>query len=175
MTLVLLRNYYIDNPNSIFTSLSDWMGVKSKVLDRYQEELIKASSKENPGLEPKGSHVLAVGKVHEPITVVRGVINFLFGPIPFVGELGSFASLIALESPIWWFLYLSIFLLVFKAKKSKVGNNEMLLFSTVFFVGFAVFSALVEVNLGTSFRHRSILVVPIAFASLELIKIRKSK
>ncbi len=174
MTLVLLRNYYIDNPNSIFTSLSDWIGVKSKVLDLYQEELNKASSKENPGLEPSGSHILTVGKINEPITVVRGVINFLLGPIPFVEELGSFASFVALESPIWWVLYLAIFLLAFKAKKSKVGNNEILLFSTVFFLGFAVFSALVEVNLGTSFRHRSILVVPITFASLELLKIRKS-
>ncbi len=174
MTLVLLRNYYIDNPNSAFTSMSDWIGVKSKVLDLYQEELNKALSKENPGSEPSGSHILAVGKVNEPITVVRGVVNFLFGPIPFVGELGSFASLMALESLIWWVLYLAIFLLAFKAKKSKVGNNEILLFSTVFFIGFAVFSALVEVNLGTSFRHRSILVVPIAFATLELLKIRKS-
>lgn len=174
MTLVLLRNYYKENPNSIFTSLSDWIGVKSKVLDLYQEELNKALRKEDPGLEANGSHILIVGKISEPITVVRGVFNFLFGPIPFVGELGSFASLIALESPIWWALYIAIFFLACMAEKSKVRNREVLLFSTVFFIGFAIFSALVEVNLGTSFRHRSILVVPIVFASLELLKIRKN-
>ena len=44
----------------------------------------------------------------------------------------------------------------------------MMILSVIFTLGFIAFSALVEVNLGTSFRHRSVLLVPIIFMFLRL-------
>jgi hypothetical protein len=173
MTLVLLRNYFVDHPDSLFTNLSQRVGVKAKVIDLYQQELNQSSSSVNPAQEVNGSHILTTGKIQNPRSVVEAMVNFLFGPFPFAGELGSVASVIAFESPIWWGLLLIICILFFRANKSAVLRNEVFFLSAVFFMGFVLFSALVEVNLGTSFRHRSILVIPILFASLELIRSRK--
>jgi hypothetical protein len=175
MTLVLLRNYFVDHPNSLFTNLSRWVGVEAKVIDLYQQELNQSSSLVNPAREVSGSHILTTGKIQDPMSIVEAMVNFLFGPFPFAGELGSIASVIAFESPIWWGLLLVICFLFFRANKSAVLQNEVFFLSALFFMGFVLFSALVEVNLGTSFRHRSILVIPILYASLELIRSRKKE
>jgi len=43
-----------------------------------------------------------------------------------------------------------------------------MILAVIFTLGVIAFSALVEVNLGTSFRHRSVLLVPIIFMFLRL-------
>ena len=53
-------------------------------------------------------------------------------------------------------------------RKVKFLKDPAILFTLIFLAGEIAFSALVEVNLGTSFRHRSILLVPLVFLYVRL-------
>ena len=47
--------------------------------------------------------------------------------------------------------------------KVKFLRDPQILFTIIFLTGEIAFSAVVEVNLGTSFKHRAILLVPLVF------------
>ena len=49
------------------------------------------------------------------------------------------------------------------------------MFTLIFLAGEIAFSTLVEVNLGTSFRHRSILLVPLVFLYVRLVQRAKEQ
>ena len=51
----------------------------------------------------------------------------------------------------------------------------MNVFILILLAGMIAFSALVEVNLGTSFRHRSILLVPLVFLYVRLAQRAKEQ
>jgi hypothetical protein len=53
-------------------------------------------------------------------------------------------------------------------RKVKFLQDPQILFTLIFLAGEIAFSALVEVNLGTSFRHRSIILVPLVFLYVRL-------
>ena len=48
-------------------------------------------------------------------------------------------------------------------RKVRFLRDPQILLTLIFLAGEIIFSALVEVNLGTSFRHRSIILVPLVF------------
>ena len=54
-------------------------------------------------------------------------------------------------------------------------KDPQILFALIFLFGEIAFSALVEVNLGTSFRHRSILLVPLVFLYVRLAQKNEEK
>jgi len=62
-------------------------------------------------------------------------------------------------------LVVSILLTVMfiRFRKVKFLQDPQIVFTLIFLAGEIAFSALVEVNLGTSFRHRSIPLVPLVF------------
>ena len=93
---------------------------------------------------------------------------FLFGPFPLVGDPGIAAAVASFESPLWWLLYTALAFQFFRFRRAKVLQDPTMILSVIFTLGFIAFSALVEVNLGTSFRHRSVLLVPIIFMFLRL-------
>ena len=53
-------------------------------------------------------------------------------------------------------------------RKVKFLQDPQIVFILIFLAGEIAFSALVEVNLGTSFRHRSIPLVPLVFLYVRL-------
>lgn len=173
MTLVLIRNFYMSNPDSLFTKASQFLGIKSKVFAAYDTELKQNTASKPSSGHSSGEQILKAAKIHEPLTIVSASTNFLFSPLPFMNGLGNVSSVIAFESPIWWAIYILLILYYAYSNKLLLLKNWMFIFSTIFFAGFVVFSGLVEVNLGTSFRHRSIIVIPIFFMMLELLTSRK--
>lgn len=60
-------------------------------------------------------------------------------------------------------------------RKIKPLQDPPVLFTLIFTLGIVLFSALVEVNLGTSFRHRSILLVPLVFLYVRLAQRAKEQ
>ena len=74
----------------------------------------------------------------------------------------------SLESPFWWALYALVISQFIRFRKVEFLRDPQILFNLIFLAGEIAFSALVAVNLGTSFRHRSIILVPLVFLYVRL-------
>ena len=53
-------------------------------------------------------------------------------------------------------------------RKVRFLRDPQILLTLIFLAGEIIFSALVEVNLGTSFRHRSIILISLVFLYVKL-------
>ena len=113
-------------------------------------------------------HILKPGKISDPFSMIWPAIVFLCGPFPFIGDPGIAVGIASLESFLWWAFYALVFFQFIRFRKVKFLRDPAILFTLVFLAGEIAFSALVEVNLGTSFRHRSILLVPLVFLFVRL-------
>jgi hypothetical protein len=171
-TLVALYFYLQDNPNSIFTKIMSASKLKNKVEQIWSEKiklgLIYEDVEAGSDTSSLNGHILTPGQIDKPLSMVWPAFVFLFGPFPLVGDPGIAAAVASFESTLWWLLYLALALQFFKFRRSKVLQDPTMILSVIFTLGFIAFSALVEVNLGTSFRHRSVLLVPIIFMFLRL-------
>jgi hypothetical protein len=171
-TLVALYFYLQDNPNSIFTKIMSVSKLKNKVeqiwTEKIQLGLIYEDLEAGSDTSSLNGHILAPGKIDKPFSMVWPTFVFLFGPFPLVGDPGIAAAVASFESPLWWLLYMALAFQFFRFRGSKLLQDPTMILSVIFTLGFIAFSALVEVNLGTSFRHRSVLLVPIIFMFLRL-------
>jgi hypothetical protein len=171
-TLVALYFYLQDNPNSIFTKLMSVSKLKNKVEQIWSEKiklgLIYEDVEAGSDTSSLNGHILTPGQIDKPLSMVWPAFVFLFGPFPLVGDPGIAAAVASFESTLWWLLYMALAFQFFRFRRSKVLQDPTMILSVIFTLGFIAFSALVEVNLGTSFRHRSVLLVPIIFMFLRL-------
>ena len=166
-TLVALHDYLKNHPNTLFSRSFKLIQLDHKVDEIWSEKITvglisedRRVGSDDPTLT---SHILEPGNLNKPISMLTASANFLFGPLPFHRNLGFAASLASFESPLWWFFYGFIAFTLFKLRTAKLFQDPLILFSTVFILGLIACSAIIEVNLGTSFRHRSILVAPLLF------------
>lgn len=103
-------------------------------------------------------------KLNNPSSVVIGSLRFIFAPIPFVDSGNYFINFLSYESPVWYIFYLLLFLIVGKLIFCRYEMSISLLSVVLCSVIFLVVSALIEVNTGTSIRHRSVLLFLILIA-----------
>jgi hypothetical protein len=171
-TLIALRFYLLENPDSALSMVFRAFNLDDKVESLWNEKLqtglISESKKVGKDTSSLNGHILKPGLITEPLSMLWPAFVFLAGPFPFVGEPGIAAKIASLESPLWWLLYTLVFYQFFKFRKFKLIRDPAILFSLIFLAGEIAFSSLVEVNLGTSFRHRSILLVPLVFIYLRI-------
>jgi len=171
-TLVALYFYLQDNPNSIFTKIMSVSKLKNKVEQIWSEKiklgLIYEDVEAGSDTSSLNGHILTPGQIDKPFSMLWPAFVFLFGPFPLVGDPGLAAAVASFESPLWWLLYMALAFQFFRFRRSKLLQDPTMILSVIFTLGFIAFSALVEVNLGTSFRHRSVLLVPIIFMFLRL-------
>ena len=113
-------------------------------------------------------HILEPGKISNPISLIWPAFVFLCGPFPFVGNPGIAVLISSFESPLWWALYALVVFQFIRFRKVRFLRDPQILFTLIFLAGEIAFSALVEVNLGTSFRHRSIILIPLVFLYVRL-------
>jgi hypothetical protein len=171
-TLIALHFYLLDNPKSPFTKLLTALGIASKVHSIWDEKvrsgLVKKTEVALPDSSSLSGYILKPASVHDPLSVFRPAFLFLFGPIPFLDQGGIALTIVSFESPIWWLLYFLVGFQIYRCRKSKFLRDPAIVFTLIFLVLLVIFSALVEVNLGTSFRHRSIIFVPLIFLFVRL-------
>lgn len=98
-------------------------------------------------------------RLSNPLSLVWPAFVFLCGPFPFIDDPGIAALISSFESPLWWVIYFLVLFQFFKFRKVKFLQDPQILLTLIFLVGEIAFSALVEVNLGTSIRRKSILLV----------------
>ena len=171
-TLIALHFYFQDYPNSIFTKVFTIFKLKDKVEQIWAEKiklgLVYEDSQIGADTSSLNGHILTPGELNKPLSLLWPAFVFLFGPFPFVGDPGLAAAIASFESPLWWALYLILIVQFVRFRKTKFYVDPPMILAVIFTLGFIAFSALVEVNLGTSFRHRSVLLVPIIFMFLRL-------
>jgi hypothetical protein len=107
------------------------------------------------------AHILKQGNKSKTLTMIKPSLLFLFGPFPFQSGRGISLDIISLESPLWWLLYAAVIYQCTRIRTRKIFHDPVFVFSTIYFFALVAFSSLVEVNLGTSFRHRSIILIPL--------------
>ena len=130
--------------------------------------LVNKDKKVGTDTSSLNGHILKPGKINEPLSMIWPTFVFLFGPFPFVGDPGLAVGIASLESPLWWAFYGLVIFQFIRCRKVKFLQDPPILFTLIFLAGTLAFSALVEVNLGTSFRHRSIILVPLVFLYVRL-------
>ena len=143
--------------------------------EKIRAELISQNVEASQDSLSLTGHILKPGNISEPLTLVWPAIEFLSGPFPFNGNLGIAISIASLETPLWWAIYLGLISQFVRFRRHKPMRDPQIVLINIFLIGFIAASALVEVNLGTSFRHRSVLLVPLVFLYLRLAQLGKDK
>jgi hypothetical protein len=112
-------------------------------------------------------HIIKPGNLSNLASLIQPSLLFVFGNIPFMqsGE-SLFRTIASIESPLWWLFYSLVIFALLSYKKRNWLENPILIYSLVLTFGYIVMSAITEVNFGTAFRHRSILVIPLIFIVL---------
>lgn len=107
------------------------------------------------------SNVLIPGKLSRPTSLPAAALRYLIGPFP-GSHFGILQLITFYESFIWLLLFLITFLHIFNEIRLRaILDNLSLYVASGYIMGNIIFSSLVEVNVGTAFRHRSILLVPL--------------
>ena len=171
-TLIALHFYLIDNPEALFTKILGSLHIDRKIQNIWDEKvalgLIHKDNQVGTDTSSLNGHILDPGKISHPLSLLWPAFVFLFGPFPFIGDSGIAVTISSFESPLWWTFYMLVIFQFIRFRKVKFLKDPAILFTLIFLAGEIAFSALVEVNLGTSFRHRSILLVPLVFLYVRL-------
>jgi hypothetical protein len=173
-TLIALHFYLIENPNALFSKFLQYLKLDRKIDSIWNEKiqlgLVSKEKEVGNDTSSLNGHILEPGRISDPISVIWAAIVFLCAPFPILGDPGIAAGLASLESPFWWIFYSLVLFQFYRFRKVKFLRDPQIIFTLIFLAGEIAFSALVEVNLGTSFRHRSILLVPLIFLYVRLIQ-----
>jgi hypothetical protein len=175
-TLIALRFHLVENQDSILTKFFVLLNLDKKVESLWSEKL--QSGVITKSSEPIGCNntyslnggTLKPGVITQPWTMLWPAFVFLAGPFPLIGEPGIAATIASFESPLWWLLYALVINQFYKFRRSKLFRDPAIIFTLIFLAVEIAFSSLVEVNLGTSFRHRSILLVPLVFLYVRIFQ-----
>ena len=178
-TLIALHEHYIAAPASLFTSVSRQLGIVSRVNEAWESQLQGGKQLEedstSQGTNIQESGELSPAKISDPGSFFIPVGKFLFGPIPFQSNLSFGAKIASFESPLWWIAYMLLSLRLYSCRRGGILRKPQVIFPLLTLVVFTFLSAIIEVNLGTSFRHRSIIILPIAFLCVVLRNQRSNK
>lgn len=170
-TLIAVQNYINSKPTAFVSKLIKFFGLESAIDLRYQEILRKTSEKvigtnTKESFETSDPSKLEPGKLSSPPSILAAGFVFMVGQVPLLQSRSLFLDLTAWESPVWWACYLYTFVQLVMLFKRKAAFNRQLILPFVTFAFFVGFNALVQVNAGTAFRHRSILLPSIIFLIL---------
>ena len=163
------NTFLIKNPDAMLSKVFRAFSFDIEVQKVLKRELSqKLDQKVGIETTTRNSYALKPGRISEPVSMITPALLFLFGPFPFSENQTFAASISSFESPLWWTCYALIVFQFFKFRKVKFLRDPQILLTLIFLAGLVAASALVEVNPGTSFRHRSILLVPLLFLHVRL-------
>lgn len=170
-SLIAIATFLSQHPESVLAKTIKQLKIEGFIEREYFERIEIALQEKARGAEsiiPSSyGHIIESGSISNPISVVSAALRFTLGPYPWNKNLGFAAKLASLESPLWWMIYLTIFIRMLQFRNLNRLSNPAVIFPSLFIFGYILLSALVEVNLGTSFRHRSVILIPLVFLYTE--------
>ena len=156
-TLHDLNQQFDKNP--ILSLLSQVTGIQSILDERAEASYLPAGLTE---LRENTTQLQTQpASLADPLSLLVGAYNFLFVPTPFVDNGSFFLNAQSYESFAWWFYYLIHIILLVGLIRRRYVLTLVSLSSTLFSLGFIAMSALIEINDGTSVRHRAVLLIAI--------------
>jgi len=185
-SLITLHFYLVDNPNSQVSKTLNFFQLDKRIQSMWDEKVATGliyndkkvgtdTSSLNGHISSLNGHIIKPGNISQPLTIFWAAFVFLCGPFPFIGDPGIAISIAALESALWWFFYALVIFQLIRFRKIKFMKDPQIIFISIFLAGEIALSALLEVNLGTAFRHRSILLIPLVFLCVRLEQISKEQ
>jgi hypothetical protein len=176
-TIIELYWYFENNSNSNLSKILTFLGIKQIVYDYIIKSKKVALENKIVGLETKiyssEKQILAPAKINEPFSILHKSFLFLIQPIPFLTGYDLMFLAASTESPIWWVLYGLTLLKLIRFGITRLLNDPMVLTIVFFLLGFIFFSAITEVNFGTAYRHRSVIMIPIVFIYARIIQLER--
>jgi len=145
--------------NPIFSWLGNVSGVKSLIEEKSKSSYVPAGSIEL--IENARQLQTQQPSLRDPLSILKGIFNFLFVPTPFLDNGSFFLNAQSYESFAWYLYYLLLLILLMRLVKGHQVLSLQILASTLFTLGFLLFSVLIETNDGTSVRHRAVLLMGI--------------
>ena len=159
-TLVSLHEYLESNSNSVLARVLQALGLSEKLNENFNERVSEALKNTNDSGRIDKSHILNPGTLSKPLSLVWPSILFVLGPLPFLFSPSSMGFLLSMESPLWWGLTAMVIWGLLKVPKRNLLQDFPLLVAVIYSLAVVSTGAIIEVNLGTSFRHRSLLLIP---------------
>lgn len=158
-TVQLLLKELEYNPKSFAAKLGRIFGITEKLNKILSSNLVVESDKEVLGNKKKLS--LQQASLKNPKQILISSVKILSSPLLFVDNGSLFLNIQSLETPIWFFMYGLFGFSFYQLCLRRREVNYVAVFGTFFVLGFVAISALTEINVGTTLRHRSILLIPI--------------
>ena len=178
-TIIALHQNTISHPDSLFNKFLRVIELDRKIeflwLEKVQAAQNQSDNEVGSNSYTLNGHILEPASIQKPASILRAGFVFLCGPFPFIGNPGAATKVASFESPLWWILYSLVIFQVIRFRKINFVRDPQIIFTLIFLAGEIVFSALVEVNLGTSFRHRSILLAPLVFLYIRIAQRAKEE
>lgn len=135
---------------------------KNPSKDVVVDETAQTSAQEvNEVLKSREKLTITPASLRDPVSLFVGVAGFVVKPFPFFDNGSFFINVLSYESIFWYPIYGLLATIIYRMVR---GRNEWDLSSAtaiLFIVGFLIQSALLEINVGTAYRHRSILLIGI--------------
>jgi len=95
----------------------------------------------------------------DPISLVKGIVTFLFVPTPFVDNDSFFLNILSYESFVWYLFYVLFAMSILNITRRRIRPTISVLTASIFTIEFLVVSSLIETNHGTSVRHRVVFLI----------------
>jgi len=145
--------------NNLLTRITEQTGVKRFLEDREAKSYLLSNSKR---YQEVASQLRApTANFGDPLSIVKSSAHFLFVPIPLIDNGSLFLNVQSYESPIWYLFYVLLLIVVFRLIRGSIKPDFTTIVSTAFTLIFILASSLIEVNDGTSVRHRAVLLISI--------------
>ena len=147
------------NANPIFSWLVQNTGGYQKLKSQAEDSSSVAPSKDSYMLVNKLS--ITPASLRDPMSLLQGIVGFVIKPLPFLDNGSPFLNILSYESIFWYPMYGLIVIIIYRFLRNRSKWNLSSATSLLFIFGFLIQSALLEINVGTAYRHRSVLLLGI--------------
>ena len=159
MTVHALLGEFKRNPNTIAARIASTLGITAKLQSITKSALVVGTDKSV--IENQKKLSLQQAGIKKPLQVFESSANFLLTPFIFIDNGSFFLNIQSIETPVWLFTYGLFFVGLYQVIRRRRDLDYAVMVAIIFSLEFVLISALVEINVGTALRHRSLLLIPI--------------
>jgi hypothetical protein len=131
---------------------------KNAVVDQTPQTI---SQVENEGIKSREKLTITPASLRDPVSLFLGIATFVVKPFPFLDNGSFFVNALSYESFFWYPIYGLLATIIHRLIRDREKWNLASATAIFFILGFLIQSALLEINVGTAFRHRPILLLSV--------------
>jgi hypothetical protein len=159
MTVHALLGELERDPNTMIAKIASALGITAKLQTISASQIVAKTDKSV--VENQKRLSLQQAGIKKPLQVLESSSKFLLVPFIFNDNGSLFLNVLSIEMPIWLITYALFFVGLYQLARHRHEFDYSVMIATLFALEFVALSALIEVNVGTALRHRSLLLIPI--------------